>query len=242
MADSFRYADYTLGDPNALKRWVHRRRLAVAIDLAGELAPGATVLDFGAGDGETCKWLARRHPRAQLVCYEPAPALRRQAADNLHELPGVRLLGEIDAVADGSIDCLLCLEVLEHLPPPETDAALAQIGRVLRPGGRAVIGVPVEVGPPALYKGLFRMARHYGTYDARALNVLACLFGRPPADRPIEEIGPGLRFHFFHTGFDHRRLAAPLASRFTIERRCACPLAPLGTALNPEVYFVVRKT
>jgi SAM-dependent methyltransferase len=40
----------------------------------------------------------------------------------------------------GAFDCVLCTEVLEHVPQPEQ--AIAEIARVLRPGGRAIITTP----------------------------------------------------------------------------------------------------
>jgi SAM-dependent methyltransferase len=44
---------------------------------------------------------------------------------------------------DGSFDIVLCSHVLEHVPDDRT--AIAEIHRVLRPGGRAIIIVPVKI-------------------------------------------------------------------------------------------------
>lgn len=234
------YAQNTLKDPNAIKRWVHRQRLVAAIDL---IEPGRhqQICDFGAGDGETSKWVAQRFPDAHIVCFEPAPSLFAQALVNLAGRQRIRLVSEPDAIADDSIDTVLCLEVLEHLPPAESAQALSRIHRMLKVGGRAIFGLPNEVGLPALYKGLFRMSRRYGDYDATVRNVVSSTFGYPPRDRPVEEIGPGLRFHYFHTGFDYRAFELELGRHLEPVARSSSPLPWLGVPLNPEVYFVARK-
>jgi SAM-dependent methyltransferase len=57
--------------------------------------------------------------------------------------PGVTILADVQAmpeVPDSCYDTVLCSEVLEHIPRPE--AALAEIHRVLRPGGRLLLSVP----------------------------------------------------------------------------------------------------
>ncbi|HEY3142232.1 MAG TPA: class I SAM-dependent methyltransferase [Acidimicrobiales bacterium] len=51
---------------------------------------------------------------------------------------------------DDSLDVMLCAHVLEHVP--DTDKALAELQRVIAPGGRLVLQVPVLQGftaPPA---------------------------------------------------------------------------------------------
>ncbi len=50
-------------------------------------------------------------------------------------------------LASDSVDVLLTAHVLEHLP--DTDAALAEMWRVLRPGGRLFLSVPVQQGHTA---------------------------------------------------------------------------------------------
>lgn len=52
------------------------------------------------------------------------------------------LLGDLQAlgVRSGSLDAVLCSQVLEHLPHP--CAAVAEMARILRPGGKAILTVP----------------------------------------------------------------------------------------------------
>jgi SAM-dependent methyltransferase len=49
-------------------------------------------------------------------------------------------LQAMPAVADASFDAVLCTQVLEHLPRPGD--ALAEIARVLAPGGHLILTVP----------------------------------------------------------------------------------------------------
>jgi SAM-dependent methyltransferase len=53
------------------------------------------------------------------------------------------------------VDVALCNHVLEHVP--DDDAVLREAARVLRPGGRMVIGLPLERGP--LVRALIRLRR-----------------------------------------------------------------------------------
>ncbi len=236
------YADITFADRNRVKRWLQRRRLDCAVALCRRHAGAvATAWDFGAGNGELCKRLAAAHPLARIICHEPAPQLLAQARDNLAGVPGIEFSSVAPGRHAGTVDVVFCLEVFEHLPPPETAQALQAIGDLLRPGGLLVVGVPVEVGVPALYKGLFRMARRWGAFDAHPANILSAFAGRPPRSRPVSQIADGLRFHFAHMGFDHRAFRHVLGQAFAVRTVRASPFAWLGSLLMPEVYFVAHK-
>jgi SAM-dependent methyltransferase len=58
--------------------------------------------------------------------------------------PGVDLRADITQLplADGSFDLVLCSHVLEHVP--DDARAIAELFRVLRPGGTALVQVPYE--------------------------------------------------------------------------------------------------
>jgi SAM-dependent methyltransferase len=235
------YAEIAFEDRNPVKRWLQRRRLESAVRLSRDLPPPSVVCDFGAGNGELCKLLARRYPGARIICYEPIPDLMEEARRNVGSLPQVAFHSDLGGIERRSVDVVFCLEVFEHLPASETRDALLQIDALLAPQGTAVIGVPAEIGPPALYKGCFRICRRFGEYDANPRHILRSFLGRPPADRPTVEIAPGFRFHYHHLGFDHRCLREQLGGRFEMLGESASPFAALGAWLNPEVYFVVRK-
>jgi hypothetical protein len=85
------------------------------------------------------------------------------------------------------------------------------------------------------------MTRRYGAFDARPKNVLLAALGMPPQERPVGLLPPDVEVHHEHMGFDHRVFRRALAERFALVKASASPFPVLGTAVNPEAYFVVRK-
>ena len=238
------YADLTTGDPNRVKRWLHRRRFADAFHGIKTVREGdrLKVLDLGAGDGELAAHAAAL-PGVEVSVYEPVPRQMAEARAKLASLPSpVTLVDALDTLASGTFDYVFCLEVFEHLPSSETLSTIGEIDRLLKDGGAAVVGVPHELFLPALFKGAFRMGRRFGEFDARPANVLAAALGRPPRARPVADISPGRPYHFHHLGFDYRALERRLRERFLLSEKWFSPFPVLGAVLNSEVYFVFRKS
>ena len=237
------YSDITLNDRSAVKRWLQRRRFADALQaLDGRLDDQQQILDFGAGDGELVRRIVAGYPRYQAWLYEPTPYLMAEARRKLAGLQQVIFAESLASLEAESFDYVFCLEVFEHLPPAETQATIGAIHRLLKTGGRAVIGVPCEIFLPAFGKGVFRMFRRYGEFDAKPRNILAATFGRPPAQRPVAEIATGFAYHFHHLGFDFRALEKQLSAFFNISRKWFSPFPVGGAWFNSEVYFCCEKS
>jgi SAM-dependent methyltransferase len=236
------YSELTFSDRNPIKRFLQRSRLTYAIKMSRRAHSPRVILDFGAGNGELCKSLRPLYPHSRIFCYEPTPALMREAKENLLHTQRVEFLSQLDEVKPSSVDIVFCLEVFEHLPKEETADALRSIATVLSEVGYLVVGVPIETSIPALYKGVFRMSRRYGAFDAMPGNILACIAGRPPLTRPKVEIAAGRYYYPHHVGFDHRRFESTLGTSFDIETMSATPIPVLGAHLNPEVYFLAKKS
>lgn len=108
------------------------------------LAPraGETALDIGAGTGaETRRLAAAVGSAGRAVGIEPHPVIRaeaqrRAAADGA---PARFVNGDAASLplADASVDLVRCERVFQHLPDPR--AAVSEIARVLRPGGRVAV-------------------------------------------------------------------------------------------------------
>jgi hypothetical protein len=100
--------------------------------------------------------------------------------------------------------------------------------------------VPIEVFIPGLLKGLFRMARRYGQFDAKVSSILRAGAGMTFEQRPKIEIMPGKFYYPMHTGFDYRRLADQLAEKFDQVKEVCSPFRSLGAWANSEIYFFVK--
>jgi SAM-dependent methyltransferase len=233
------YADKTFRDRNPVKRYLQQRRLRDALHAAPAWPDSGWVVDLGAGNGELCRQLLERIPAQRLVCYEPHPELIEEARRNIGPDSGVRFCRKPAELPSGPASLVFCLEVFEHLPPKETEELLDLLQGLLGRSGKAVIGVPIETGLPALGKGLFRMSRRYGEYDARPGHVLRAALGRPPKDRPVVELMPGKYFHLHHLGFDLSGFEEVLARRFNLLERSCSPFRVLGRSVNSEAYFLV---
>jgi SAM-dependent methyltransferase len=236
------YADATTNDPNPIKRWIHRRRFAHALRVFGRKPPRAadSILDFGGGIGELLRVIHEVSPALKSCLYEPIPVLAEQARAHLRDLPQIEITSQLGPQHWQSFDFVFCLEVFEHLPPKQTADVIELLRKLAKPGGVLVVGVPHEIFLPAIAKGLFRMARRYGSFDARWGNVLACAAGRPPADRPIAELAPGYPFHPHHLGFDFRELERRLRASFRVLDAWFSPVPVLGPFLNSEYYLLLQ--
>lgn len=69
-------------------------------------------------------------------------------AVDLEPGPHVTMIGDMTRleVPNGSFDAVLCVHVLEHVP--DDRAAIAEMWRVLAPGGWAVVNVPLDLRAP----------------------------------------------------------------------------------------------
>lgn len=109
---------------------------------AGALRLGETCVDLGSGTGTMTRRLARLvGPDGRVVGVEPNGMLRKvaaeRAADEGIEVELCQGLATQIPLPDASVDLVWCERVLQHVPDPAT--AVAEIARVLRPGGRALL-------------------------------------------------------------------------------------------------------
>jgi ubiquinone/menaquinone biosynthesis C-methylase UbiE len=103
---------------------------------------GQRVLDLGSGMGGGLVALRRAGLDVVGLDYNPAYCRIAQLRGQRYglRLPLAVGAGEALPFAEGSFDAVICLDVLEHVQQPER--VLAEMHRVLRPGGVVLTTVP----------------------------------------------------------------------------------------------------
>jgi len=118
--------------------------------------PGAAILEVGSGSGGLADYL-----HAPIVGLDVA--FERTADRASSYLTQVE--GRADALPfeDASFDVVLSVEMLEHVPAGDRERVLAEMLRVLRPGGRLVVTFPADAAAARLDRTLNeRFRRHHG--------------------------------------------------------------------------------
>jgi SAM-dependent methyltransferase len=109
---------------------------------------GARVLELGCGRAEKTRTLAESGRVREILALE-VDAIQHAKNLQIADLPQVRFAhGGAEAIpaADASVDIVIMLKSLHHVPLAQMDRALDEIARVLRPGGLAWISEPVYAG------------------------------------------------------------------------------------------------
>lgn len=113
-------------------QWFACRHRVEMLRRVGKIASGR-VLDIGCSDQAVKAYLGEKTIYIGLDYYRTATqwyGSRPQVFGDAHALP----------FPSSRLDCILLLDVLEHLPEP--DQCMAEIRRVLKPGGLLIIQVP----------------------------------------------------------------------------------------------------
>jgi SAM-dependent methyltransferase len=124
--------------------------MRTALDLL-EVGPEETVLEIGCGSGDLLARIAARVPRGRAVGVEPSELMLRHARmRNRHWIARSRVdlrqahSADLSAWPERRFDKVLGVHVVYFWSDPRPH--LAELRRVLRPGGRLVLGFrPCEV-------------------------------------------------------------------------------------------------
>lgn len=217
--------------------------------------PGETILDCGTGMGFYARTLDRLYPDTRVVGIDMD--VRALAFARTHLAEDIAVVhGDITRMplANESVDSVLMSEVLEHLP--DEAAGLAEVRRVLKPGGKLAITVPdshysawydpinrlseafrrrpIRTGP---FAGIW--ANHVRLYEPDRLRqvLVDAGFSVGPIERLTHYCFPGTQtiVYTFGKGLIERNLLPGAISRsvhrFEGEANRGHPLNPLNWAL-----------
>jgi SAM-dependent methyltransferase len=194
------------------------------LPLAAEhLAGACDVLDVGCGEGQVSR-LAAVGGAARVVGVDPTWAQLAAA----RERGGATSYGKADAAAlpfsSASFDAVVACLVFEHIDA--VDEALAEVGRVLRPGGRFLffLNHPLLQTPGS------------GWIDDRILDEQYWRIGPYLLeDRSLEEVEKDVHIPFVHRPLS-RYVNAMAAAGLFIERMEE-PAPPPGFLARAEEYI-----
>jgi ubiquinone/menaquinone biosynthesis C-methylase UbiE len=216
--------------PRMFEPWARR-----LLDEAG-LRSGEAVLDVATGPGTVARLAAQRvGPRGRVVATDISqpmldvarrkPALPDSAPITYVESPAAPL-----PVEDAAFDVVLCQQGLQFFP--DRLAALLEMRRALKPGGRAAIAVWADIKANVIYNALHGALRE--TVPSDVADRLLAPFSWPDPEVLKETIAAA--------GFRNvrvRTIAAPLifeqGTAQAITTLSGSPLAPALAALPAAI-------
>ena len=144
--------------PGCLSLDRHRSLLALLLAVTDAFSGGRRVVEVAPSPGFEA--LMRAQPDVDYTSFDLEPFAMEQ-----HDITAMRYPTD-------SVDYFICFHVLEHLP--HDGPAIAEIHRVLRPGGTAVLQVPLDWAADA--------TREYAAPDPRECGHVR-RYGRDFADK-----------------------------------------------------------
>lgn len=137
MDSTREYFDHVAGQWDEMRRCFFGEGVRVAAVKAAELRPGAIVADVGTGTGFLAE--AALDLGARVIGIDISEGMLEQARSRFAGRSFEARRGGTDALplADGEVDAVVANMVLHHAPDPP--AAIREMARALRPGGRLVI-------------------------------------------------------------------------------------------------------
>ncbi len=170
-------------------------RLALLAGAAGSLK-GLRLLDLGAGMGGFAVAAGLSGARVMACEYNPAycEIVRLRAARHKLRLPIFNAAGKSLPFADASFEAVVAWDVIEHVQSPA--AMLAEISRVLRPGGHCLltaINRRAWVDPHYHIRGINWLPRPLA-------ELIIAGRGRTKAGAAFHDMQRLSEMHYFHYG------------------------------------------
>jgi SAM-dependent methyltransferase len=193
------------------------------LPLAAECLAGASrVVDVGTGEGQVAR-LASKLGAEVVVGVDPTEAQIRVAAERGGGPRYLRATAEQLPFADASFDAAIACLVFEHLP--EHAPPIAEIARVLAPGGRFVflLNHPLLQAPNSGWVIDDDLGEQYWRVGSYL-----------PVDVSMEELAPGVILPFVHRPLS--QYVNAMADAGLVIRRMEEPRPPEGFLAKASEY------
>jgi SAM-dependent methyltransferase len=155
-----------------------------------DIGPGSRVLDLAAGTGKLTRRLAAAG--AEVVAVEPVAEMRAKLLETVPRAKGLAGTAEAIPLADGSVDAATVGQGFHWF---DGDAALAEIHRVLCPGGRlALVWNDRDESEPFVRRLTEIMETYRGDAPAYRTGFWRSAFEQTELFTPLEQ----RRFRFEH--------------------------------------------
>ncbi len=150
-------------DKSRIVRWLYWRRLEWLIGFAKKYTPqGQIALDFGTGSGVLLPSLCKNYADVRAIDRYTKDA--RKIVDHFDlELSLVEGDANNLPFAENSVDCVFAASVLEHFQ--DVDRPIAQIARVLKPGGVFACSSPTENALYQVARKIFGYVKPHDHYQ-----------------------------------------------------------------------------
>ena len=143
-------------------------RLHACNEVKKKLSSDQVVLEIGSSSGYLLRDIKNAVPGIFIIGSDCIPEPLEKIAKHYPDIPLIQFDLVNCPLPDNCIDIIVALNVLEHIE--NDNAALQQIYRILKPGGRVIIEVPAN---PDLYDFYDEQLKHFRRYASDELSQKA---------------------------------------------------------------------
>ncbi len=130
---------------------------------------GADVLDLGCGMGSIARRIAAESGALSVTAIDTDAAQTERARKKGGGVKYLTGTAEALPLADASLDAIIMMKSLHHVPISQMDTAFGEMARVLRPSGKVYICEPEYAGD---FNDILRLFHDEGEVRAAALAAI----------------------------------------------------------------------
>jgi ubiquinone/menaquinone biosynthesis C-methylase UbiE len=165
---------------------------------------GAALLDLACGTGRFLREVKSNYPKLAVTALDLSPHYLELAREALAPWSGTAFIeapAEAVPAPDASVDVVTCIFLFHELPAKTRRQVVAEMARLLRPGGAAILLDSIQLGDVPEYDALveyFPHAFHEPYYAQYARENLVALFAEAGLTREESSLAYFSKVMTFH--------------------------------------------